>query len=203
ALFGAVYGSLKALGETRVPQVVAYAGVAFFSALWWSLGVTGNFTLQPTIYGAAMILISAGLLLAWRSIRERYGNLTLNGMHGLAGPMPRFATALSLLVMAALGLLPFGLFSAYLGMLLQASAPVSWGLMVILFTWFLASWYLFRMMQRLLFGAHRSDIRYNDFQASEVAVFALLLLSLIALGAMPLDWFETVLLARGSGIPWR
>ena len=59
------------------------------------------------------------------------------------------------------------------------------------------------MMQRLLFGAHPSDVRHNDLSTNEVTVFALLLLSLIALGAMPLDWFETVLLARGSGIPWR
>jgi NADH:ubiquinone oxidoreductase subunit 4 (subunit M) len=117
--------------------------------------------------------------------------------------MPRFATVFSLLVMVATGLLPFGVFSAYVAMLLQASATVTWGLMVILFTWFLASWYLFRMMQRLLFGPHRSDIRYNDFQTSEVAVFALLLLILIALGAMPLDWVETVPLAHGTRMPWR
>jgi NADH:ubiquinone oxidoreductase subunit 4 (subunit M) len=75
--------------------------------------------------------------------------------------------------------------------------------MVILFTWFLASWYLFRMMQRLLFGPQRSDIRYNDLHTGEVAVFALLLLILIGLGAMPLDWFETVLLAHGSRMPWK
>jgi NADH-quinone oxidoreductase subunit L len=203
ALFGAVYGSLKALGHTRVPQVLAYAGVAFFSALWWSFGVTGTLGVQSIIYFAATILISAGLLLAWQRLRGRYGNLTLDGMHGLAGPMPRFATVLCLLVMAAIGLLPFGLFSAYVAMLLQASATVSWGLMVILFTWFLSSWYLFRMMQRLLFGPHRLDIRYNDLHTGEVAVFALLLLSLIALGAMPFDWFETVLLAHGSRMPWR
>jgi len=203
ALFGAVYGSLKALGQTRVPQLVAYAGVAFFSALWWSLGITGNLAVQPIIYLVTTILIFAGLLLAWERVRGRYGDLTLDGMHGLAGPMPRFATVFSLLVMVATGLLPFGVFSAYVAMLLQASATVTWGLMVILFTWFLASWYLFRMMQRLLFGPHRSDIRYNDFQTSEVAVFALLLLILIALGAMPLDWFETVPLAHGTRMPWR
>jgi NADH-quinone oxidoreductase subunit L len=203
ALFGAVYGSLKALGQTRVPQLMAYAGVAFFSALWWSLGTTGTLGVQSIIYLVATILISAGLLLAWQRVHGRYGDLTLDGMHGLAGPMPRFAAVLCLLVMAAIGLLPFGLFSAYLAMLLQASAKVSWGLMVILFTWFLASWYLFRMMQRLLFGPHRSDIRYNDLHTSEVAVFALLLLALIALGAMPFDWFETVLLAHGSRMPWR
>jgi NADH:ubiquinone oxidoreductase subunit 4 (subunit M) len=118
--------------------------------------------------------------------------------------MPRFATVLSLFVMAAVGLLPSGLFSAYVAMLLQASATVSWGLTVILFTWFLASWYLFRMMQRLLFGAHpSSDVRYHDLHTNEIAIFALLLLGLIALGAMPPRWFETVLLARGSAIPWR
>jgi hypothetical protein len=203
ALFGAVYGSLKALGQTRVPHLLAYAGVAFFSALWWSFAVTRTFAVEPIIYFAATILISAGLLLAWQRVRERYGNLTLDGMHGLAGPMPRFATVLSLLVMAAVGLLPFGLFSAYVAMLLQASIAVSWGLMVILFTWFLASWYLFRMMQRLLFGPHRSDILYEDLRTSEVAGFALLLLILIVLGVMPLQWFETVLLAHGNRMPCR
>jgi NADH-quinone oxidoreductase subunit L len=203
ALFGAVYGSLKALAETRVPQLVAYASVAFFSALWWSFSVTGTFAVQPIIYFAATTLISAGMLLAWQRVRRRYGNLTLERMHGLAGPMPRFATVLSLLVMAAAGLLPFGLFSAYVAMLLQASIMASWGLMVILFTWFLASWYLFRMMQRLLFGAHRPGIRYEDLHTSEVALFALLLLTIIALGTMPIQWFETVLLAHGNRMPWR
>ena len=82
--------------------------------------------------------------------------------------MPRFATVFSLLVMAAVGLPPFGLFSAYVAMLLRASATISWGLMVILFTWFLASWYLFRMMQRLLFGPHRSDVRYKDLRTGEL-----------------------------------
>ncbi len=203
ALFGAVYGSLKALGETRVPQLVAYASVSFFSALWWSFGVTGTFAVQSIIYFAATILISAGMLLAWQRVRQHYGNLTLERMHGLAGPMPRFATVLSLLVMAAAGLLPVGLFSAYVAMLLQASIMASWGLIVILFTWFLASWYLFRMMQRLLFGAHRPDIRYEDLHTSEVALFALLLLIIIALGTVPIQWFETVLLAHGNQTQWR
>jgi NADH-quinone oxidoreductase subunit L len=203
ALFGAVYGSLKALGQTRVPQLVAYGSIAFLSALWWSVGINETLGVQPISYFAATILISAGLLLAWHRLHGRYGNLSLEEMHGLAGPMPRFATVFSLLVMAAVGLFPFGLFSAYVAMLLQASATVSWGLMVILFTWFLASWYFFRMMQRLLFGPYRSDIRYNDLHTTEVAVFAVLLLILIALGAMSLDWLETVLLAQGSRMPWR
>jgi NADH:ubiquinone oxidoreductase subunit 4 (subunit M) len=207
ALFGAVYGSLKALGEIRVPQLLAYAGVAFFSALWWSFGVTGTFAVQPITYCVATILVVAGFLLAWQRVDRQYGALTLDRMHGLAWPMPRFATVLSLLVMVAAGLFPFGLFSAYMAMWLQAPITLSWELMVLLFTWFLASWYLFRMMQRLLFGPHRPDIPYEDLRRNEVAGFALLLLILVALGAMPPQWLQANLPTRPSNAmemtPWR
>jgi NADH-quinone oxidoreductase subunit L len=203
ALFGAVYASLKALGEIRVPQLLAYAGVAFFSALWWSFGVTGIFAVQPVVYCAATILVLAGFLLAYQRVDGPHGNLTLDRMHGLAWPMPRFATVLSLLVMAAAGLFPFGLFSAYVAMWLQPPITVSGELMLILFTWFLASWYLFRMMQRLLFGPHRPDILYQDLRTGELAAFTLLLLILIGLGALPTQWLKTDLLAYGNWTPWR
>ena len=202
ALFGGVYASLKALGEIRVPQLLAYAGVAFFSALWWSFGITGTVTVQPIVYCVATILILAGFLFAWQWAYGQYGNMTLDRMHGLAWPMPRFATVLSLLVMAAAGLFPFGLFSAYVAMWLQAPITFSWELMVLLFTWFLASWYLFRMMQRLLFGPHRPDIHYQDLRIGELAAFALLLLILIGLGALPTQWLKTDL-AHGNWTSWR
>jgi NADH-quinone oxidoreductase subunit L len=207
ALFGALYGSLKALAQVKVPQLLAYASLAFYSTLWWLFAASGTFAMQAVVYGAAVALLTAGLLLAWRGVQERCGDLTLDRMHGLARAMPRCATVLSLLMMAAIGLPPFGLFSAYMTLLLQPSIVISWGLLVILLTWFLASWYLFRMMQRLLFGPHRPDVPYEDLRTNEVAGYALLLLILIALGAMPTQWLETNLLARQSDamemIPWR
>ena len=207
ALFGALYGSLKALAQVKVPQLLAYASLAFYSTLWWLFAVSGTFPVQAGVYGAAVVLLTAGLLLAWRGVQERCGDLTLDRMHGLARAMPRWATVLSLLTMAAIGLPPFGLFSAYMALLLQPSIVISWGLLVILLTWFLASWYLFRMMQRLLFGSHRPDIPYEDLRTSEVVGFALLLLILIALGAMPTQWLGSNRLTRQSDamemIPWR
>ncbi len=89
--------------------------------------------------------------------------------------MPRFAVVLSLLIMAAVGLPPFGLFFGHVEMLLRASPAFSWSLTIIALTWFLASWYLFRMMQRLLFGPHRADLRYEDLRANEVVYFAVLI----------------------------
>lgn len=200
-LFSAVYASLKALGEMRVLQLLAYAGVAFFSALWWSFGSTGTVAVEPIVYCVATILLLGGFLFAWQRVDGQYGNMTLDRMHGLAWPMPRFATVLSLLVMAAAGIFPFGLFPAYLAMWLHGPITFSWELMVILFTWFLASWYLFRMMQRLLFGPHRHDISYHDLRTSELAVFTLLLVILIALGALPHQWLKTELLAHGNWTP--
>ena len=197
ALFGALYGSLKALAQTRVPELLAYAGLAFFSALWWLLAVTGIVAIQAVVYVAALVLLTAGLLVAWQGVRRRYGTLTLERMHGLAQPMPRFAAVISLLIMAAIGLPPYGLFSAYVAMLLQPGIALSWGLMVILLTWFSASWYLFRMMQRLLFGPHRGDIRYEDLRGGELAAFALLLVILAVLGATP-QWLDSDLLVDHS-----
>jgi NADH-quinone oxidoreductase subunit M len=197
ALFGALYGSLKALAQVRVPHLLAYAGLAFFSVLWWLFALTGTFSVQAVVYVAAVALLTAGLLLACQRTQGRYGHLTLDRMHGLARPMPRFGTVVLLLVMAAVGLPPFGLFSAYMAMLLQPAMAMSWGLGVILITWFLASWYFFRMMQRLLFGPHRADIRYEDLRTSEVASFAVLLMILAVLGTAPLEWLESDLFVNG------
>ncbi len=66
-----------------------------------------------------------------------------------------------------------------------------------LLSWFLASWYLFRMMQQLLFGPHRSDLRYEDLRANEVVYFGALLALLIFLGAIPSALLQTRLLPDG------
>jgi len=200
ALFGALYGSLKALAQVRVPQLLAYAGLALFSAFWWRFAVIGNATVQLIAYGATVALLTAGLLLAWQHVTRYFGNLMLDRMHGLAQPLPRFATVVSLLVMAAVGLPPFGLFSTSTAMLLQPASAISCGLMVILLTWFLASWYLFRMMQQLLFGPHRSDIRYEDLRTGKLAAFALLLGILAVLGTVPLERLESDLFVNSHRI---
>ena len=193
ALFGALYGSFKALGQTRIPELLAYAGIAFYSIFWWHLALTGNLVLPSLLYAAAAALLTAGLLLAWQRLRRRYGNLSLERMHGLARPMPRFAAVFALFVMASVGLPPFGLFFGHVEMLLHPAMAISSGLAVVLLAWFLGSWYLFRMMQRLLFGPHRPDLRYEDFRGGEITYFVVLLAILAILGAMPPATLESSL----------
>ena len=109
----------------------------------------------------------------------------MNRIGGLARPMPRFGLCLALVVMAAVGLPPFGLLFSYIGLLMKMPA-MSGGLVVVLLTWFGASWYLFKLMQRLLFGPHRADLRYRDLQPGEMAAFAVILFLLLLLSVAPL-----------------
>jgi NADH:ubiquinone oxidoreductase subunit 4 (subunit M) len=53
------------------------------------------------------------------------------------------------------------------------------------------------MMQRLLFGPHRADIRYEDLRASEVVSFAFLLVILAVLGTAPPEWLQSDLFVNG------
>jgi len=159
--------------------------------LWWYLAVTGTSTPQAAVYTSAVALVIGGLLLAWHRVQARYGDLDLNQIGGLARPMPRFATLLALLVMAAAGLPPFGLFSSFMEILLTPPITMSRDLIIILLAWLAASWYLFRLMQRLLFGPHRSDIRYEDLRPTEVAPLLIVLLILLALGITPYGFFES------------
>jgi NADH-quinone oxidoreductase subunit L len=207
APIGALYASIRALGQNEIPGLVTYASLASYALAWWAFAAAGSLSPAIVVLVAASALVNAALLLAHQRLRRRYGNLTLERSHGLARPMPRFAVVLSLLSMTAIGLPPFGLFFGQVETLLAASGPVSWSLAVIALTSFLASWYFFRMMQRLLFGAHRTDMRYEDLRANELVYFTVLIALLLVLGAAPRN-FSADVLAGGQRIameliPWR
>lgn len=190
AMAGMLYGSLKALTQSRVRLLLASAGLSFFSILWWYVAVTRTAPLQAGVYLCSVGLATSGLLLAWHAIQARYGEVDLRAITGLVYPMPRFAVLVSLLALAAMGLPPFGLFSGFLGMLLTPSLPRSGAWLIVFGAWLMASWYILDMVQGLLFGRHRSDLRYEDLRRSELASLALCLLLLIALGLAPARFFQ-------------
>ena len=191
ALVGAMYASTKAVVQKNIPHLIAYAGLAFYSILWWQIASVGNVTHEALVYSCSVVLVIAGIQLAWERLRVRYGNLPMDRIGGLARSMPKFGLCLALLVMAAVGLPPFGLVFGFIGLIL-GSVTVTAGTYVVLLTWFGASWYLFKLMQRLLFGPHREDIRYDDLKPVEIAAFAGVLLLLIALSVVPQELFATV-----------
>ncbi len=200
AAFGALWGSLKALMQDQVLHLLSYAGLALYSILWWHLAQAGKLTHPTVLYTWASTLAIGGLVLSWDRIRVRHGDLDLNRIGGLLKPMPRFSICMALLVMAAVGLPPFGLFFGYLGILLSPSTGTSFGFgqLAIIVAWFAASWYLFKLMQRLLFGTHREDLIYEDLRPAEIAAFAIVILLLVVPVSMPESWLE----AKGPSVTW-
>jgi NADH-quinone oxidoreductase subunit M len=190
ALAGSLYGSLKALTQSRAASVVAYGGLAFLSILWWYLVWTRTAPPQSLVYLSAVGLVTSGLLLAWYQLRARYGEIGFRALSGLAQPMPRFAIVLSLLALAALGLPPFGVFSGFFGMLLAPSFTWSAGVIVILIAWLTASWYVFGFVQGLLFGRRQAERRYEDLRDPELAALAIVLVLLVVLGVLPSRLFD-------------
>jgi len=197
ALFSALFGSLKALAQTRVTPLLAYAGVAFYSVLWWHAAGIGALSTQGIVFAVAVLLVTGGLLLATYYLQVRYGLDSVDRIGGLARPMPRFTILLTLLTMAAVGLSPFGLFAGYAGILLRPPTDVSWELVIIAFTQFAACFYLFRRMQRILFGPHRTDIPYEDLSSGEGVALSIVLLMLVILGLAPYGLFDFDALVRG------
>ncbi len=191
ALAGACYGSLRALIQSRILPRLAYAGLAFFSMLWWYVAATGTAPVHTVVYLSAVGLAMSGLLLAWYAIRARYGEIDVRALGGLAYAMPRFSTLLALLALAALGMPPFGVFSGFLGMLLSPAFTPSGPFAIIMLVWFSASWYFLDVVQQLVFGRQRSDLRYEDLRRTEFASLLMLVLLLLALGTAPSRLFQS------------
>ena len=191
ALAGAVYGSLRALIQSHPLPRLGYAALAFFSMLWWYIADTGTAPVQAMVYLSAVGLTTSGILLAWYAIRARYGDVDFRALGGLAYPMPRFSTLLALLGLAALGMPPFGVFSGFLGMLLTPAFSPSGPFAIIMLVWLTASWYYTDLIQQVVFGRARLDVRHEDLRQTEWISLMLVLFLLLILGMAPSRVFES------------
>lgn len=190
ALAGTVYGAIKALAQSRVRLLLAYSSLSFFSMLWWCVVTTRSATPRAALFVGAVGLVMCGLLVAWQIIRTRYGDdVDPQAISGLASTMPRYAVLLSLLALAAMGLPPFGVFAGFMGLLLSSTAAFSAGIIVLVCAWLASSWYILDLVQRLLFGTRRSDLRYADLLQTELTALVIVVLALLALGVAPISLF--------------
>jgi NADH-quinone oxidoreductase subunit M len=146
-------------------------------------------------------LATSGLMVAWQVIRTRYGDdVDPQAISGLASGMPKYAVLLSLLALAAMGLPPFGVFAGFMGLLLSTPFPSLAGLFLTLLAWLAASWYIMQMVQRLLFGIRRSELRYTDVLQPEFASLLIVVLVLLALGLAPATLFMPAGASSGTAI---
>ncbi len=201
ALVGAAYGAVKALAQTRVRLLLAYGSLSFFSMLWWFAAATRVATPRSALLVGTVGLATSGLLVAWQVVRTRYGDdVDPQAVSGLASGMPQYAVLLSLLALAAMGLPPFGVFAGFMGLLLASPFPSAAGLVITLLAWLAASWYIMQLVQRLLFGLRRPELRYTDILRTELAALLVVVLVLLALGLAPATLFASQETLRQTGI---
>ena len=205
ALLGASYGALKALAQSRVRLLLAYGSLSFFSIVWWFAAASRMVTPRSALLVGTIGLATSGLMIGWQVIRTRYGDdVDPQAISGLATGMPHYAVLLSLLALAAMGLPPFGVFAGFMGLLLSSPFPSLFGLFVTLLAWLAASWYIMQMVQRLLFGVRRPELRYTDLLRTEMASLLIVVLVLLALGLAPATLFtpEGMLLGTAPTGEW-
>jgi NADH-quinone oxidoreductase subunit M len=201
ALLGASYGALKALAQSRVRLLLAYGSLSFFSIPWWFAAASRSVTPRSALLVGTVGLATSGLMVAWQVIRTRYGDdVDPQAISGLASGMPQFAVLLSLLSLAAMGLPPFGVFAGFMGLLLSSPFPSLIGLFVTLLAWLAASWYIMQMVQRLLFGSRRPDLRYTDVLRAEFVSLLIVVLVLLVLGLAPATLFMPESASLGTAI---
>ena len=205
ALLGASHGALKALAQSRVRLLLAYGSLSFFSIVWWFAAASRMVTPRSALLVGTIGLATSGLMIGWQVIRTRYGDdVDPQAISGLATGMPHYAVLLSLLALAAMGLPPFGVFAGFMGLLLSSPFPSLFGLFVTLLAWLAASWYIMQMVQRLLFGVRRPELRYTDLLRTEMASLLIVVLVLLALGLAPATLFtpEGMLLGTAPNGEW-
>ena len=183
---GAFYGSLRALVQKSGPDFVAYAGLALFSVLWLAVGLGALAAPSAFAYASSLGAVTAGLLLVWRCITVRYGDVRLDTLikrvGGLSKPMPVFGTLFFFIIVAAVGLPPFGLFMGFVEVLIGMSAKLSWLLFVVLATWLMASWYFIVFMQKALFAPKKLSFKYTRLGYNEGVSLGIILIILLMLG---------------------
>ena len=178
ALFSAIYASLAALGQKKANIFVASATVAHVSLMWGLLNIFPNFSKWGFAFGIAVAFVLGGLCLAFSFIRQRYGWQLIGKLPGLASPMPRFGTAMVLLVSFALFLPTLPAFTGLTLMATIETADTHFLKIFILFfaVWVVGGWFFLQMLHQTAFGTARSEIPYSDLRITEVlAVTGLLL----------------------------
>ncbi len=184
ALVGIVYGSLVALGQKDVKQLVAYSSVAHLSLI-----VLGVFALNAqTLTGSIIQGLSHGiniaaLFLLIGMLYERRGSLLLKDFGGLWKAMPLFGVFLLIAMMASVGLPGLngfvGEFTILVGVFrvnVTYAAIATLGVI-------LGAWYMLQMFRRIMEGP--LDKPEKDLSAREVLILVPLVIFIFLIGIFP------------------
>jgi formate hydrogenlyase subunit 3/multisubunit Na+/H+ antiporter MnhD subunit len=195
-----LWGSVQALRQERLKQIVAYSTVAQLGYLFLFFPLADDLGAGPALAGAALFalahaLAKGALFLAAGSVLHALPSDRLRALAGLGTRMPLTAATLALASVSIVALPPTGGFAAKWLLLSAAFSTGRWWWAVpMLAGGLLAAAYVFRVMERVISPA-ADEGRAPAPVAMQAAAFGLAVASL-ALGLVP--WAPLRLLAAGT-----
>jgi NADH-quinone oxidoreductase subunit M len=204
AVVGIIYGALAALAQTDIKRLVAYSSVSHMGFI-----VLGLFAMNRTgIEGASIQMLNHGLttgaLFACVGvIYERYHTREMSELGGLWERLPLFAFFLILASMGSAAVPGLNGFAGEFPILTGMFATSPWASVLSATGMILGGYYLFWMLQRVLFGPlkepHAHDHGANAHTSPvppvgwhEIAGLTPLMVLIIGIGIFPGPFFRTI-----------
>lgn len=190
SIIGILYGALCALAQEDIKRLVAYSSVSHLGFCMLGMfalneeGLAGS-TLQMVNHG----LSTGGLFLLVGMLYERYHTRQLAEMGGLAAKLPLFAVMLVFMSLSSVGLPGLNGFVgevlSLIGMFKVHKLYAILGTVGIV----LGAWYLFNMLQRVLFGPLKEPEHghepIRDLKGREIAALVPIAVLCVVIGIFP------------------
>jgi NADH-quinone oxidoreductase subunit M len=195
AVIGIVYGALLAVMQADMKKLVAYSSVSHLGFV-----MLGLFALDPTaVTGAVYQMLNhgvstGGLFLLVGMLYERRHTRLLAEFGGLWAVVPRYATALLVVLLASAGLPGLNGFVGEFLILLGAFRTWPWATVVAVSGLVLGALYLLVMYQRVIFGPLTRDENrtLTDLTRREMALLTPVIALCFVMGLVPTPILERI-----------
>jgi formate hydrogenlyase subunit 3/multisubunit Na+/H+ antiporter MnhD subunit len=198
-----LWGSVQALRQERLKQVVAYSTVAQLGYLFLFFPLSRGLGAGPALAGAALFalahaLAKSALFLAAGSALHALPSDRIDELGGLGARMPLTAATLAMASVSILALPPSGGFAGKWFLLTAAIRSGEWWwAAVMLAGGLLAAGYTFRVLERVMADAPGGGPPARAPAAMQISALALAVAALV-LGMVP--WAPLHLLGSGGSL---
>jgi NADH-quinone oxidoreductase subunit M len=187
-----LYGAVLAFAQTDVKRLVAYTSVSHMGFVLLGIFAWNELAWQGAVLQMVCHGISTGaLFILAGALQERLHTRDMRRMGGLWSTAPRMGGVGLFFAMAALGLPGLGNFVAEFLVLLGSFQAHAFLTVVATVGLVAATVYALRLIQQTLYGPNKEGWRIPDLTPRDLAIMAVMIVSLVCLGLYPQPIFDT------------
>lgn len=185
-VIGIIYGAILAYSQTDLKRLIAYTSVSHMGFVVLGIFAFNALAFQGVVLQLVAHAISTGALFIMAGmLKERLHTREIEQMGGLSLQMPKMGAIATLLAMASLGLPGLGNFVAEFLILLGAFKANVWLTILATIGLVFSAIYSLRILQKVFLGPSERADSIKDFSKRELAIMAVLSISIIWLGLFP------------------